>query len=188
MNTLSRSDKRLMLTPDPATDHIHGKISAPVTLIEFGDFECPQCMQACPVVESLLTHYGDRLCFVYRHFPLREVHKHAELAAEAAEAAGGQHKFWPYHHALFSRRQHLNEKYLFRIAQEMGLEQARFKNELRDNVYLQRIQEQIRLGELLGVRATPTFFVNGELTDVSFGIQHLQPKIELAFAAAGRQA
>lgn len=84
-----------LLTPDPATEHILGPVSAAVTIVEFGDFECPACRQAHPAVQFLLSHFGQRVRFVFRHFPLREVHPHAELAAEAAEAAGAQGKFWP---------------------------------------------------------------------------------------------
>jgi protein-disulfide isomerase len=169
-----------LLTPDPATDHILGPESARVTLIEFGDFECPSCRQAHPAVQMMLSHFGAQVRFVFRHFPLREVHPHAELAAEAAEAAGAQGKFWPYAELLFNHQSHLDATHLDAYAVQLGLDMPRFENELKDTVYRQRVQEQVELGRRLSVRATPTFYVNGEFTDVSFGLEHLRSAIERA--------
>ena len=170
--------------PDPATDHLAGPARAEVTLIEYGDFECPSCRLAYPAVKFLQSHYGTRLRFAFRHFPLREVHPHAEMAAEAAEAAAAQHQFWPYHDLLFAHPDHLDAKHLSAYALQLGFDMPRFENELKDHVYRQRVQEQIASGTRGGVRATPTFFVNGKLVDVSFGLDRLQPAIEAALAHA----
>ena len=169
-----------ILVPDEATDHILGPANAPVTLVEYGDFECPSCAQAYPAVKIMLNHFGRQVRFVFRHFPLREVHPHAELAAEASEAAGAQGKFWPFHDLLFMHQHRLGEAHLRDHAQQAGLDMARFENEMRDHVYLQRVQEQIHAAETLRVRATPTFYLNGAFVDVSFGLANLQQAIEHA--------
>ena len=167
-----------LLSPDGAIDHIRGQASAPVTLIEYGDFECPSCLQAHTALKIMLPHFGQQLRFVFRHFPLREMHPHAELAAEAAEAAGAQGRFWPMHELLFTHQQHLKEKHLLDYAAQVGLDLPRFQNEINDHVYLQRVQEHVWGGRHLGVRSTPTFYVNGVVTDVTFGLQHLHEAID----------
>ena len=167
-----------VLVPDPAVDHIVGPASAPVTVVEFGDFECPSCRQAHPAVQFMLQHFGERVRFVFRHFPLREVHAHAELAAEAAEAAGAQGRFWPYADLLFNHQNQLDARHLSGYAAQLGLDMPRFENELKDGVYRQRVQEQIEIGNRLHVRATPTFYVNEHFTDVSFGLQQLRDTIQ----------
>jgi protein-disulfide isomerase len=174
----AQSDRDFTLTPDKKTDHILGPESASVTLIEYGDLECPSCRQAQEVVAHVRQHFAQKLRFVFRHFPLREVHPHAELAAEAAEAAGAQGKFWPYVDLLFEHQSHLKEKSLFTYAEQLELDMVRFHAEMKDHVYLQRVNEHIDLGNRLALRATPTFFVNGELVDVSFGFQRLEQAIE----------
>ena len=178
MNPHSR--KVSALQPDEATDHISGPSSAAVTLIEYGDFECPACSQAHGAVNILRAHFGDQLRFVFRHFPLREVHPHAELAAEAAEAAGAQGHFWPMYDLLFAHSPHLKEKHLLDYAGQVGLDMARYTNEMSDHVYLQRVQEHMLGGQHLGVRSTPAFYVNGAFIDVSFGLQHLHEAVDKA--------
>lgn len=178
-----------LLTPDPATEHIKGPHSASVTVVEYGDFECPSCRQAHPAVQFMLSHFEGRVRFVFRHFPLREVHPHAEMAAEAAEAAGAQGKFWPYYDLLFAHQNHLDASHLRGYASQLGLDLPRFENELKDSVYRQRVQEQMAVAQRLSVRATPTFYVNGVFTDVSFGLDTLRHAIEQALeggAAAAR--
>src|SRR5215470_1094204 len=158
-------------------DHILGPGAARVTLVEYGDFECPNCGQAYPAVKILRKHFGERVRFVFRHFPLREVHPHAELAAEAAEAAGAQGKFWPMHDLLFENQLHLNSKNLRQYADKAELDLERYDYEMGDHVYLQRVLEHIDGGARSRVRSTPTFFVNGAVCDVSFGLEHLQQAI-----------
>ena len=171
-----------LLLPDEATDHIRGLSSAPVTLIEYGDFECPACCQAHGALKIILSHFDAKLRFVFRHFPLREVHPHAELAAESAEAAGAQGKFWPMHELLFTNSPHLKEKKLLDYAAQLGLDLPRYQNEMNDRVYLQRVQEHMQGARHLGVRSTPAFYVNGVFTDVSFGLEHLHASIDKALA------
>ena len=178
MNTHFKPDR--LLLPDEATDHILGSTSAPATLVEYGDFECPSCVQACAALQTMLPHSGSRLCFVFRHFPLREVHPHAELAAEAAEAAGAQGKFWEMHGLLYTLSPHLKEKHLLDYAGQLELDLPRFHNALNDHVYLQRVQEHVQGGQRLGIRSTPAFYVNGMLIDVSIGLQPLEQAIDKA--------
>ena len=162
-----------LAVPVDHTDHLLGPETARVVIVEYGDFECPNCGQAYPAVKLLLRQFEHRVRYAFRHFPLTEVHPHAQLAAEAAEAAAGQHKFWPMHDLLFERQLHLKPKDLQRYAGELELDLERFDYELNDQVYRQRVNEHIEGGRRSGVYATPTFFVDGALVDVSFGLDRL---------------
>jgi protein-disulfide isomerase len=162
-----------LVEPVDAVDHALGPDHAPITLVEYGDFECPNCKQAAPAVELLIRRLGNRVRFAYRHFPLEEVHPHALPAAEAAECAGAQGKFWDMHKCLFDHQTHLDVADLHRYAEEIGLDMARFLAEMNDRIYLQRVREHIDSGRRSGVRGTPGFFVNGRLHDVSFGLSSL---------------
>ena len=164
----------------PSAEHMLGDVHASVTLVEYGDYECPACNQAEPLVRHLIEMFNSRLRFVFRHFPLMEVHPHAELAAEAAEAAAAQGKFWPMHHRLFTQPHHLDLPGLTAHAQAIGLDMTRFKAEIADHIYTQRVQEHRRAGELSGVRATPAFFLDGTLIDVSFGFEKLEASVQAA--------
>jgi protein-disulfide isomerase len=166
-----------------AADHSQGDRHAPLTLLEYGDYECPACIQAEPLTRHLVDTFGKRLCFVFRHFPLVEVHPHAELAAEAAEAAAAQGQFWPMHHRLFSQTHHLALPALTAYAASIGLDMVRFEAEMADRIYTQRVQEHRRAGERNGVRATPAFFLNGVLVDVSFGFERLEAAVQAALKA-----
>ena len=157
-----------------------GSNSAPIELIEFSDFQCPFCQRANPTVEQVLKTYGDRIKFVYRHFPLEDVHPHALLAAEAAECAGAQGKFWQMHELLFANQEHLKLKNLHGYAEQLGLDMALYTSEMDDHVYLQRVREHIDSGLKSGVRGTPGFFINGRIQDVSFGIRSLFDAVEAA--------
>ena len=165
------------------TDHILGGAHAPATLVEYGDFECPNCKQAAPAVRLMLAHFKERLRFVFRHFPLEEAHPHALLAAQAAEAAGAQGEFWPMHDLLFENQSRLQMKQLRAYAQRLELDMTRYDLEIADDVYLQRIREHFDSGVRSGVHGTPTFFVNGLLCDVSYGLQALKRGIEAALSA-----
>ena len=159
--------------PIAPTDHSTGPAHAPVTVVEYGDFECPNCKQAAPAVKLLLSRFENRVRLVFRHFPLEEVHPHAVLAAEAAECAGAQHKFWQMHDLLFLHQPHLKPHDLRGYAERLELDLERFDSEMRDHLYLQRIREQQASARASGARGTPTFFVNGRLQDVSFRIEAL---------------
>lgn len=164
--------------PVNQTDHVLGAAHAAVTLVEYGDFECPNCKQAAPVVKLVLQHFGNRVRFIYRHFPLEEVHPHALYAALSAETAAAQHKFWPMHDLLFEHQDRLQVKQLRRYAEQLELDLLRYDADMKDEVYLQRIREHIGSGQRSGVRATPTFFINGVLHDVSFGLKSLFDSVE----------
>ncbi len=163
-----------------AADHIAGSAHAKLLLLEYGDYECPSCVEAEPATLHLIEVFGTRMQFVFRHFPLVEVHPHAELAAEAAEAAAAQDKFWPMHHLLFTHSRHLTPAALNQYAEMIDLDMVRFKAEMADRIYTQRVQEHRRSGEALGLRGSPSFFLNGRLVDVSFGLEHLEVAVRAA--------
>jgi protein-disulfide isomerase len=176
--------KRLDLVVGVApTDHSLGPENAPVTLVEYGDFECPNCKQAVPAVEIVLNRYAEQVRFVYRHFPLVDVHPHAFVAAEVAEGAGAQGKFWEMHALLFEHQTHLDRKHLLRYADDLGLDMPSFTSELDDEIYRQRVLEHLDSGNRSGVRGTPGFFVNGRIVDVSFGLHGLLDGVEAALRA-----
>jgi protein-disulfide isomerase len=162
-----------LVVPAQPTDHVIGAPHAPVTIVEYGDFECPNCKQAASAVKLLLERFAGRAQVVFRHFPLEEVHPHALAAAQAAECAAGQGKFWEMHDLLFANQDHLKVHQLQSYGERLQLDMARYKAEMDDEVYLQRIREQMEGARRSGVRATPTFFVNGRLQDVSYGIRAL---------------
>ncbi len=167
-----------LAVPVAAIDHLIGAEHAPVTVVEYGDFECPNCKQAAPAVKLLLERFAGRVRVVFRHFPLEEVHPHALLAAQAAEAAGAQGKFWPMHDLLFDNQLHLKPNQLRSYAERLELNMARYTAEMDDEIYLQRVREHIEGGHQSGVRATPTFYVNGLIQDVSFGLHSLAERVE----------
>jgi protein-disulfide isomerase len=169
-----------LTVPVNATDHVLGETHAPVQLVEFGDFECPNCRQAAPAVKLLLEHFPGRICFVFRHFPLEEVHPHALLAAEVAEVAGAQGRFWPMHDLLFEHQLHLKGANLRSYAERLQLDMARYAAELDDHIYLQRIREHVQIARNSGARGTPTFFINGRLQDVSYGVHVLREAVQAA--------
>ena len=151
-----------------------------MTVVEYADFECPNCKQAAPAVKLLLEKFTERVRFVFRHFPLAEVHPHAVRAAEAAECAGGQDKFWPMHDLLFENQTHLDLHHLRAYAGRLDLDLARFTAEMDDEIYLQRVREHVNGGRQSGARNTPTFFVDGSIHDVSYGLHGLFDAVESA--------
>jgi protein-disulfide isomerase len=146
-------------------DHSAGPDDAPITLVEYGDFECPHCGRAYPIVKRIQAALGDKLRFVFRNFPLVESHPHAEHAAEASEAAATQHKYWPMHDTLFENQSALEDSDLASYAASLGLNSERFAQELADGVYADDVREDFRNGIRSGVNGTPTFFVNGSRFD-----------------------
>jgi Na+:H+ antiporter, NhaA family len=157
---------------DPARDHVRGNEEAAVTLVEYGDFQCPYCGEAYPVVRELQERFGDQLRFVFRHMPLADLHPRAPCAAEAAEAAGAQERFWYMHDRLFEHQHQLGDSDLRRHAEAVGVpDSERFDAELRDGVYAARIEEDYRSGDQSGVPSTPRFFINGiiHLGSASYG-------------------
>ncbi|WP_353507593.1 Na+/H+ antiporter NhaA, partial [Intrasporangium sp.] len=144
---------------DPTRDHIRGSATAPLTLLEYSDFECPFCGRATGVVAEVRAHFGDDLRYVMRHLPLPDVHPHAELAAAAAEAAGAQGRFWEMHDLLFEHQDELETEDLAGYAGELGLDVERFLRDLDEDVHAERIREDVMSAECSGARGTPTFFV-----------------------------
>jgi protein-disulfide isomerase len=145
----------------PGRDHIRDPINALVTLVEYGDYECPHCGAAHAVVNSILTRIGHEIRFVFRHFPMTTIHPHAEIAAEAAEAAGSQRKFWAMHDTLYEHQQELDPPSLLAFAAALGLDINRFNDEIDTHRHLPKINEDFMSGVRSGVNGTPTFFVNG---------------------------
>jgi protein-disulfide isomerase len=175
-----RRDRVVLAVPVGAADHALGAAQAPVTLVEYGDFECPHCRQAYPIVKELQRRMGARLRFVFRHFPLTQVHAHAEHAAEAAEAAGAQGKFWEMHDRLFERQFALEDDQLVEYAQELGLDASRVARDLAAHTYEPRVREDFSSGVRSGVNGTPTFFVNGIRHDAAWDLEPLAAALERA--------
>lgn len=174
----------LAVPPEPA-DHAQGPEHAPVTLIEYGDFECPSCKVAVQTPTLLLDRFPNRVRFIFRHFPLEDAHPHALLAAQAAEAAAAQGHFWAMHAVLFANQAHLKEGDLRRYADEIGLDVARFVAEMDDRIYLQRVREHAEGARRSHIRATPTFFLDGIVQDISYGMQSLHDAVAAAVRRAG---
>jgi protein-disulfide isomerase len=173
-----------LLTPDLVEDHVLGRASAEATLVEYGDFQCPICRQAYPVVKLQLDHFGDRIRFVFRHFPMREVHPFAELAAEASEAAAMQDRFWDFYNHFFSLRPAKSGEEVLSIGAELGLDLTKFQMELSTHEHLLRVRKDMAVASRLGVRATPTFYLNGRIVDVSYGMGKLRSSLDAVLSTS----
>jgi protein-disulfide isomerase len=149
-----------LTAPVTETDHIRGPKTALVTLLEYGDYECPFCGRAHPIVEALREAMGDRMRFVFRHFPLTQIHPHAQLAAEAAEAAGAQGQFWPMHDTLYTNQHALDDAHLVQYATAIGIEPKRFVAALSSGQFRPKIRADFLSGVRSGVNGTPTFFID----------------------------
>ena len=171
----------LALPVDPEFDHVRGPDDASVTLVEYGDHECPYCGQAEPFVRELLAGDGD-LRYVWRHLPLPDVHPHADVAAEAAEAAADQGRFWEYHALLFEHQDALQPKQLVAYAEQLGLDAERFRRELREGEHAGRVARDVESADLSGVAGTPTFFVNGARHHGAYDLQALKAAVKAARA------
>ena len=172
-----------MTTLQPAVsarDHIEGDIAAPVTLVEYGDYECPHCGHAFPIIKRIQKALGNDLCFVFRNFPLSEVHPNATAAAEAAEAAAAQGKFVEMHDIIFENQDRLGPGDLLGYAQQCGLDTQRFVREMEAGDYTDRVREDFMSGVRSGVNGTPTFFVNGQRYDDSWDYGPLLAHLQLA--------
>jgi protein-disulfide isomerase len=175
-----------LIEPIGATDHVLGSPHAPVEVVEYGDFQCPTCKVSVSAVKMLLKHFEDRIRFAYRHFPLEVLHPHALSAAEAAECAGAQGRFWEMHRILFDNQSHLDRKHLDGYAESLGLDMPRFKSEMDGESYRQRIREQMEAARRSHLRATPGFFVDRRIQDVSFGNKALFDATEAALTRRRR--
>ena len=173
----------LYVEVDPESDHVRGPLEAPVTVVEYGDFECPYCGQAEPVVRELLRDFGD-VRYVWRHLPLTDVHPNAQLAAEAAEAASDQGAFWEMHDLLLARQDSLGFDDVVGYAEQLGLDVELFANELRGHAGAGRVAEDVDGADLSGVSGTPTFFVNGRRHYGAYDIATLSAAVHAAGARA----
>jgi protein-disulfide isomerase len=171
----------LAVPPEPS-DHSQGPEHARVVVVEYGDFECPSCKVAATTPALLMDRYPSQVRFIFRHFPLVEAHPHALLAAEAAEAAAGQGQFWQMYDVLFRNQAHLKPADLQHYAGGLGMDLTRYAAEMDDHIYLQKVREHIAGGRLSHIRATPAFFINGVVQDISYGMKSLHDAVAAAVA------
>jgi protein-disulfide isomerase len=160
-----------------ASDHVRGNPHARVTIVEYGDFECPVCRAVEPGLRMLLDAHPAMIQLVFRHYPMESVHPHALIAAEAAEAAGAQGKFWEMHDALLEQGAHLQRSALDHYASVLELDLPLFKASLDDEIYRQRVREHISGAIQSHVRTTPGIFVNGHMQDASGGMHHIRDAV-----------
>ncbi len=163
-------------------DHIQGSPDAKCTLVEYGDYECPHCGHAHPIVKRVQKHFGKKLRFVFRNFPLAEMHPNAEPAAETAEFAGAHGKFWEMHDALFENQEDLGGALYLRLTQQLGLSPQELEEAVEQREFLARVKSDFTGGVRSGVNGTPTFFINGKRHDASFEYEDLIIAIEAALA------
>jgi len=162
------SNRAQLVVPVGPDDHVEGPDDAAITIVEYGDFQCPYCGQAYPIVKRLQSDFGDSLRLVFRNMPLTNVHPQAELAAETAEAVGLQGKFWPMHDVLFENQRDLSGPAILRYVEDVGADLSQVANTLHDGVVQKRVKDDVESGIRSGVNGTPTFFVNGERYDGSW--------------------
>ncbi len=165
--------------PVNENDHHLNYLHAPVILLEYGDYECPYSAVAAPKLNRLVKEYSSELCFAYRHFPLKNIHDYAEVAALAAEAAGQQNEFWRYHELLFDNQEHLSQKTFERLAKSLGLDLIKFKEDLGRYDLLEKVRSDHQEGNSSGVQSTPTLFINGFIYDGPTNYWSLKEAIEI---------
>ena len=178
---------KLTLPVNSKRDHAQGPNTAPVTLVEYGDYECPYCGQAYPILKDIQERLRGKLRFVFRNFPVTQVHPHAQHAAEAAESAGSQNKFWEMHDCLYEHQQELDDNHLRQYALELRMDVTRFDDEMARHAYASRVREDFMSGIRSGVNGTPTFFINGIRYDDSWDEETLLAAIEQTLANSGRR-
>jgi protein-disulfide isomerase len=179
----TRWDSTLVLPVSEDRDHIHGPVDAPVTLVEYGDYECPYCGEAYPIVKQIQERLGKQLRFVFRNFPISTAHPHAEYAAEAAEAAAAQDRFWEMHDHLYEHQQRLRIDDLRSYARAIELDLDLFDKELAEHVHADRVHQDFMSGVRSGVNGTPTFFINGMRHDDSYDFETLLTALNRAIGA-----
>jgi len=156
-----------------SNDHMFGNPAALLELVEYGDYECPYCGRAYPIVKDILQRMDGEIKFVFRNFPLSKIHPHAFSAAVATEAAGMQNKFWEMHDLIFENQRALEEENIFHYAKEVGLDLERFKNDMKQSAFADKVESDFDSGLRSGVNRTPTFFVNGKKYDGDWGEDQL---------------
>jgi protein-disulfide isomerase len=171
-NKKALRETRKLITPvNIGTDHIRGSVDAPISIVEYGDYECPYTGMAYPIVKEIMKQFNDKVYFVFRNFPLNDIHPHAQHAAEAAEVAATQDKFWQMHDYLFEHQKALDDNHLLQYAGKLGLDINKFKKEVIEHTYAPLIEESLKSGIDSGVQGTPTFFVNGERYEDSWDLE-----------------
>lgn len=144
------------------TDHIQGNPDTDLIIVEYGDYQCPYCGAAYPVLKEMMKEYGNQIQFVFRNFPLSEIHEYANSAAVAAEAANLQSKFWEMHDAIYENQEYLDERFLFELAERIGLDLQKFKTDIQKAELEDKVSSDFESGVISGVNGTPSFFVNGK--------------------------
>jgi protein-disulfide isomerase len=179
--------KKLTFPVKIGSDHIRGSANnkSPITLVEYGDYECPYTGMAYPIVKELIREFGnDKIRFVFRNFPLNEIHPHAQHAAEAAEASAAQNKFWQMHDYLFEHQKALDDGHLLEYAQKVGLEDIhKFKDDVSTHIYAPLIEESLKGGVDSGVEGTPTFFINEVRYEDSFDLRTFSETLQKYMSA-----
>ena len=168
----------LLSLPVGDRDHVQGDAGAILTLLEYGDYQCPHCAQAHPIVKAVQERFGDKLRFVFRNFPLKNVHPQAEFAAEAAEAAGAQGRFWEMHDGIFEHQSRLGEPFLLELAGKLKLDAHRFAADLASGSFRKRVDEDFMSGVRSGVSGTPGFFIDGVKYEESWDFETLSEVLE----------
>jgi len=182
-----RNESTIQLTPSVTDrDHVQGPDDAPLTLLLYGDYECPYTRKSLPAVHALQQRLGDQLRFVFRNFPLVTIHPHALRAAEAAEAADAQGQFWVMHEYLFRHQRELSDTSLHEYAQALSLDTTRFAQELATHAHLDRVLADMESGNASGVEGTPTFFINGRRYVGSYELEALQIALKMEFERGDR--
>jgi protein-disulfide isomerase len=184
--TAKMGTTRLTL-PVSDRDHAQGPDTAPVTLVEYGDYECPYCGQAYPIIKNIQERLEDKLRFVFRNFPVTQAHPHAQHAAEAAESAGSQNKFWEMHDYLYEHQQELDDNHLGQYASVLEMDVARFDDEMAKHFHASRVREDFMSGIRSGVNGTPTFYINGIRYDDSSDEKILLAAIKQNLANSDRR-
>jgi protein-disulfide isomerase len=174
--------------PVTAADHSQGEANAPVTLLEYGDYECPACGAAYPIVKAVQKHFGKKLKFVFRNFPLTKLHPHAESAAEVAEFAGAHARFWEMHDALYENQEELGPPLYLALAKSLDLPAAELTKALEQHSFRQKVRADFAGGLKSGVNGTPTFYINGTRHDGSFELEDLVAAIDAALEDIKLQA
>jgi protein-disulfide isomerase len=182
---MAEDEQAKLALPVTPRDHADGPAAAAVTLVEYGDYECPHCGRAYPLVKEIQRRLEGRLRLVFRNFPLAESHPHALHAAEAAEGAASQGRFWEMHDALFEHQQALDDQHLVGYAKGLGLDESRFRHELAAHAYGPRVREDFLSGVRSGVNGTPTFFINGIRYDASWDLATLLEALEASSTPQG---
>lgn len=178
---------KLTLPVNESRDHIQGPVNAPITLVEYGDYECPYCGQAYMIIKEIQERLGSKLCFVFRNFPLTNVRPHAYKAALAAETAAAQGKFWEMYDYLFKHGQVVTDDNLRQSAAKLGLNVARFDREFLDRTYSSHVDEDIQSGKSSEVKSTPTFFINGDRYNSAWDLDTLLSALDEASVFSWRQ-